>query len=113
MANLCIGNILLAFNSAIEEASNFVNATGEGSDKVREASGTNASSLNNVKDKMDSVQKVQFHHVNGENFAPSIGPLVDVHFKTFRVTISTETNSFLNAVRSGESFRPCTTSCFL
>jgi hypothetical protein len=45
MANLCIGNILLAFNSAIEEASNFVNATGEGSDKVREPSGTNASSL--------------------------------------------------------------------
>lgn len=105
MANPCFGNILLAFNSAIKEASNFVNATMEGSDKVREPKETNASSLNNVYDKMDSVQKVQFDQINGENYAPSIGPLVDVLFKTFRATISTETHSFLNATRSGETLQ--------
>lgn len=93
IANPCFGNVLLAFNSAIKEASNFVNAARGGSDKLLEPKEAKTNALNNGHVQMDSVQKN----------ASSIGPVVDVLCKTFRASVSAEANSFLNAATIGES----------
>jgi hypothetical protein len=105
IVNPCYGNVMLAFNIALKEATSLFNVKNEASTEALQSNNIDASGANNGQVQADLVDEAKMNQYKRGKDKLSLGLLVDTISKSFRASAFAKSSDVCDASLTGDSLQ--------